>query len=105
MSLSKAILPFAKYNEREVSCTTLAIFLAIAEAGVDGLLQADLPKKLGFSSSAVSRNCCLLGHKTQKNQTGMGLIERLEHPHDSRMKILKLTADGERLYENLVQSL
>ena len=105
MSLAKAILPFAKYNDREVSCTTLTIFLTIAEAGDDGLLQADLPKKLGFSSSAVSRNCCLLGSKTHKNQSGMGLIERHEHPHDSRMKILRLTTEGQQLHKTLLQSL
>jgi hypothetical protein len=35
--LSKAIEPFAKFNPREVSCTTFLIFLAVGESH-EGLL-------------------------------------------------------------------
>jgi DNA-binding MarR family transcriptional regulator len=104
MNLVKALLPFTLYNQREVSCTTLIIFLAIAQSE-EGILQADLPDKLQMSSSSVSRNCCLLGLKTQKNQNGMGLITREVHPHDARINVLKLTTEGRQLYDQLLNCL
>jgi DNA-binding MarR family transcriptional regulator len=104
MNLIKALLPFASYNQREVSCTTLIIFLAIAQSE-EGILQSDLSDKLKISSSSVSRNCCLLGVKTQKNQNGMGLIEREAHPHDARINILKLSPKGCQLYDQLLKCL
>lgn len=104
MDLIKALLPFSSYNQREVSCSTLIIFLAVAQSQ-EGVLQADLPDKLQMSSSSVSRNCCLLGAKTQKNQNGMGLITRETHPHDARINVLKLTAEGRQLYNQLLNCL
>jgi DNA-binding MarR family transcriptional regulator len=104
MNLIKALLPFASYNQREVSCTTLIIFLAIAQSK-EGILQSDLSDKLKISSSSVSRNCCLLGAKTQKNQNGMGLIIRETHPHDARINVLKLSPEGCQLYDQLLKCL
>jgi len=98
MNLINALKSFAQFNNREVSCHTLLVFLSIAQAE-DGLLQSDLPDKLNMSSSSISRNCCLLSHKTQKNKRGMNLIKRERHPHDSRMNILVVTDEGKHLYE------
>lgn len=103
--LSKAITPFAQYNDREVSCTTLTIFLTIAEAGDDGVLQADLPKQLNLPSSSVSRNTCILSEKTQKQKSGMGLIKRESHPHDARINVLRLNDKGKDLYAQILNSI
>lgn len=102
MNLINALQSFAQFNNREVSCHTLLVFLSIAQAE-DGLLQSDLPDKLNMSASSISRNCCLLSHKTQKNKRGMNLVRRERHPHDSRMNILVVTDEGKQLYEEAIK--
>jgi len=100
MLLSKAIEPFAKFNPREVSCTTLFIFLAIGESP-DGLLQTDIARKLGIPKSSVSRNCGILDTTTQKGSEGMGLIQREPWHADQRIKLVKLTAKGRELFDEI----
>ena len=102
--LSKAIEPFAKFNPREVSCTTLLIFLAIGESH-EGLLQADIARKLNIPSSSVSRNCGILDVTTQKGEPGMGLVTRETWHADQRIKLVKLTAKGRELFDEIYSRL
>ena len=104
MNLINALRPFAQFNEREVSCHTLILFLAIAQAK-DGMLQAELSEMLSMSRSSVSRNCCLLSNKTQKNQRGMGLIGRKRFQYDTRLNVLTLTETGKHLYKHILDHL
>lgn len=105
MKLSQRLLPFTIFNDREVSCTTLTIFLVIGERDPEGVLQADLPKYIPVSTSSVSRNCCLLGMKTQKNTHGMGLVKREKHPHNQKLLVLSLTDKGRELYDKITAGL
>ena len=100
MLLSRAIAPFARYNPREVSCTTLQIFLAIGES-FEGLLQADIARKLGIPKSSVSRNCGILSGTTQKGGPGMGLISREPWEKDQRITFVKLTDKGRELFDEI----
>lgn len=100
MILSKAIEPFAKYNPREVSCTTLLIFLAIGESR-EGLLQTDISRKLGIPKSSVSRNCGILDVITQKGDPGMGLVTRSPWHADQRIKLVQLTDKGRALFDEI----
>jgi DNA-binding MarR family transcriptional regulator len=104
MRLSKQLTPFAAFNSREVSCNTLILFLLIGERGTDGILQADIPKFLPMSRASVSRNCCLLGNKTHKNQKGMGLIERDMLPNQSKLIHLTLSETGKKLYAQITSA-
>lgn len=103
--LSKAFIPFANYNEREISCTTLTLFLTVAEAGDDGVIQADLALKLGVAKSSISRNACLLSDATHKGKPGMGLIRRDVHPHDARINVLRLTDRGQQMYQQILNAI
>jgi DNA-binding MarR family transcriptional regulator len=105
MRLSTRLLPFALFNSREVSCTTLTIFLLVGENSQEGILQADLPKHINVSTSSVSRNCCLLGEKTQKNTHGMGLVKREKHPNNQKLIVLNLTEAGRTLYDKITNGL
>lgn len=98
--LSRAIEPFARYNPREVSCTTLLIFLAIGESR-EGLLQTDIARKLNIPKSSVSRNCSILDEHTQKGEPGMGLISREPWHADQRIKLVKLTVKGQALFDEI----
>lgn len=98
--LSLAIEPFARYNPREVSCTTLLIFLAIGESR-EGLLQTDIARKLNIPKSSVSRNCSILDSQTQKGEPGMGLISREPWHADQRIKLVKLTTKGQALFDEI----
>jgi len=98
--LSRVIEPFARYNPREVSCTTFLIFLAIGESH-EGLLQTDIARKLNIPKSSVSRNCGLLDTQTQKGEPGMGLIVRETWHADQRIKLVKLTAKGRELFDEI----
>jgi DNA-binding MarR family transcriptional regulator len=100
MLLSKAIEPFAKFNPREVSCTTLSIFLAVGESP-EGLLQTDIARKLGIPKSSVSRNCGILDSQTQKGDPGMGLVSREPWHADQRIKLVRLTAKGRELFDEI----
>jgi DNA-binding MarR family transcriptional regulator len=98
--LSRVIEPFARYNPREVSCTTFLIFLAVGESH-EGLLQTDLARKLNIPKSSVSRNCSLLDTQTQKGEPGMGLVTREPWHADQRVKLVKLTAKGRELFDEI----
>lgn len=98
--LSRVVEPFARYNPREVSCTTFLIFLAIGESH-EGLLQTDIARKLNIPKSSVSRNCSLLGTQTQKGEPGMGLVSREPWHADQRIKLVKLTAKGRELFDEI----
>jgi DNA-binding MarR family transcriptional regulator len=98
--LSRVIEPFARYNPREVSCTTFLIFLAVGESQ-EGLLQTDIARKLDIPKSSVSRNCSLLDTQTQKGEPGMGLITREPWHADQRIKLVKLTAKGRELFDEI----
>jgi DNA-binding MarR family transcriptional regulator len=98
--LSRAIEPFARYNPREVSCTTLLIFLAVGESQ-EGLLQTDIAKRLDIPKSSVSRNCSILDSQTQKGEPGMGLISREPWHADQRIKFVKLTEKGRALFDEI----
>lgn len=98
--LSRVIEPFARYNPREVSCTTFLIFLAIGESH-EGLLQTDIARQLNIPKSSVSRNCSLLDTQTQKGEPGMGLITREPWHADQRIKLVKLTAKGRELFDEI----
>jgi len=100
MLLSRVIEPFARYNPREVSCTTLQIFLAIGESS-EGLLQADIPLRLNIPKSSVSRNCGILSDTTQKGEPGMGLISREPWAKDQRINFVKLTDKGRELFDEI----
>jgi hypothetical protein len=103
--LSKAIEPFAKFNSREVSCTTLLIFLAVGESH-EGLLQADIAKKAQHPQlQRVSRNCGILDVTTQKGEPGMGLVTRETWHADQRIKLVKLTAKGRELFDEIYSRL
>lgn len=104
MRLSKQLIPFASFNSREVSCNTLVLFLLIGERGEEGILQADIPRFLPMSRASISRNCCLLGSKTHKNQRGMGLIERDMLPNQSKLIHLTLSTTGKKLYAQITSS-
>ena len=105
MSLSKALSPFANYEGREISAKTLVIFLAIAEAGEDGVLQADLVRKLQLDKSSVSRNCLLLSRQTQKGTAGLKLIDKEAAPTNASINLLKLTPEGQSLYSLILERL
>ncbi len=98
--LSRVIEPFARYNPREVSCTTFLIFLAIGESQ-EGLLQTDIARKLNIPKSSVSRNCGILDSVTQKGEPGMGLVSREPWHADQRIKLVKLTAKGRELFDEI----
>ena len=98
--LSRVIEPFARYNPREVSCTTFLIFLAIGESH-EGLLQTDIARKLNIPKSSVSRNCGILDSQTQKGEPGMGLVSREPWHADQRIKLVKLTAKGRELFDEI----
>lgn len=98
--LSRVIEPFARYNPREVSCTTFLIFLAVGESH-EGLLQTDIARKLNIPKSSVSRNCSLLDTQTQKGEPGMGLVTREPWHADQRVKLVKLTAKGRELFDEI----
>ena len=105
MSLSNALKPFANYEGREISAKTLVIFLAIAESGPDGILQADLVRKLKLDKSSVSRNCLLLSTKTEKGIVGLKLIDKKAAPTNASINLLQLTPEGKLLYSSILERL
>ena len=101
--LSKRLLPFARFNQREVSCLTMVIFLTIAEEGDRGISQAELVESLDVPKASISRNCCLLGTKTQKNKRGMDLVRVEPHPDKASMNLLTITESGRKLNVELAE--
>jgi len=93
------------YEGREISAKTLVIFLAIAEAGEDGILQADLVRQLKLDKSNVSRNCLLLAAQTEKGTVGLKLIDKKPSPTNASINLLQLTPEGKLLYSSILERL
>jgi len=106
MKLSNRLLPFTLFNDREVSCTTLTVFLIVAEhEEFGGIAQADLTKHIAISKAAVTRNCRLLAGKTEKGKGGMNLIKQEVHPFNNAASWLSLTEEGKLMYAKLTDGL
>lgn len=106
MRLSKRLLPFTLFNDREVSCTTLTLFLLVGEHEESGgLAQADVTKHIKISKASVTRNCRLLAGKTEKGKGGMNLIKQEVHPFNNAASWLSLTEEGKIMYAKLTDGL
>ena len=69
------------------------------------MLQTDIVRKLNIPSSSVSRNCGILDVTTQKGEPGMGLVTRETWHADQRIKLVKLTAKGRELFDEIYSRL
>jgi DNA-binding MarR family transcriptional regulator len=67
----------------------------------DGVGMKDIAEKVGLSQSATSRNVSILGPEGYMQKPGLKLVDRHDHPSDSRQRIVRLTAKGERVIEEL----
>ncbi|MGL5935042.1 MAG: hypothetical protein ACRCZI_05410 [Cetobacterium sp.] len=89
----------------EMQTQTLDFLLRVA-AHPEGVSQVDIAARVGLSSSALSRNCEILGEGiTKKGKPGLGLINTEEGWPDRRRKTMKLTAKGQRFVEQLIRIL
>jgi DNA-binding MarR family transcriptional regulator len=86
------------------SIQMLRTFIAISTLSEDsrGVMMKDIEKHLGMHSSTMSRNQQALGTR-HANGKGMGLIESISDPGDTRAKLVFLTPRGRRMWERMKQ--
>ena len=86
--------------DQEMPSQRIVLFLLVASR--PGMRMSDVAKKLGLSSSAVSRNLSELSKwGIGINKPGVDLLYAEENPQDRREKMIYLTPKGERLVETL----
>lgn len=79
---------------------TLQIFVVICLHGGEVPMQ-EIQRVTGLAQSAVSRNVAKLGSGLTAEEVGAGLIEAFEDPAWRRRKIVRLTALGRKVAEQL----
>jgi len=88
---------------------TAHLFLELArssesENGSEGLYMKDLADILGVAQSSASRSVALLSKWLKYDTPGLGWIEAYENPMNRRLKILKLTAKGEKVKQEIARA-
>lgn len=68
------------------------ILLLVAKT--PGISSREIQEFTGLSSTAISRNVIGLGSPRRVGVSGLGLIQELDDPHDSRRKLYSLTPKG-----------
>lgn len=97
-SLQGVLRELTKVIDRDVPITILLVFLAVAEAGAEGVDQGEVMDNLEISSAGMSRAVQSLGKVHYlKGKPGFDLVERTFDPTDNRRRVLKLTSAGEKL--------
>ena len=89
----------------EMPSQTVHTFLLVAMRGDEGLPQKDLAALLGVEQSTVSRNVSSLDKINRHHQPGLDLVRSVEDPNERRRKVIRLTARGRLLREQLVSIL
>jgi DNA-binding MarR family transcriptional regulator len=87
-------------DRNDMGSQTILTFLTVAQAGDAGLPQSQLIKMTGMTQAGVSRNITRLSHGSPKN-AGLHLIESYEDPMNRRHKLVKLTAAGQAILQQI----
>lgn len=89
--------------DSETSVQGLAIFLAISQN--DGIGFGTLADQLNIAQSALSRQISSLGERGRRDKPGLGLVVREGDPQDYRRKVVRLTAKGRRVRDQMLAQL
>lgn len=95
--LSSALEAFRSHRE-DPPLFLLAVFLAVAQRKAVSATQ--ISKDVRLSQSATSRNIIALG-RGKAGEPGLGLVVQEIDPHNPRAHVIKLTAKGRALAEQL----
>jgi len=77
----------------------------VAVALRPGLTAHNLAEMTGLSQSGANRNIQALGARNRLGKPGLGLIEAVPDPVETRRKIMFLTAKGQKLAAELIGAL
>ena len=100
--LMRAIAELRELDPELPAHTALA-FLSVAEAGPEGITQHELGIRLGISSSATQRNVKLMSKLRGVDTPGLGLLEVTTPIENGRMRVLRLSAKGQKLAAKLAK--
>jgi DNA-binding MarR family transcriptional regulator len=86
-------------NDR-LELQTMQTFLIVCISGGEVSMQ-EIEKQLDFGQSTTSRNVAKLGIGASLDEPGPRLVEAFEDPAYRRRKLVRLTARGQKLAEEL----
>lgn len=86
-------------NDR-LELQTMQTFLIVCIAGGETSMQ-EIEKQLDFGQSTTSRNVSKLGNGISMDEPGPRLVEAYEDPAYRRRKLVRLTARGHKLADDL----
>jgi DNA-binding MarR family transcriptional regulator len=92
----------AEADRNDMGTQTVLTFLTIASSGSGGIPQSQLLKLTGMTQAGVSRNITRLGDGSVR-EAGLKLIESYEDPMNRRYKLVKLTAKGKAVVDQIYQ--
>lgn len=87
-------------NNPRLEWQTAHVFLLVCAANGE-TSQQELEKQTGLAQSSLSRNVARLGNGETMNDPGPKLLESYEDPAFRRRKLVRLTARGRVLCEEL----
>jgi DNA-binding MarR family transcriptional regulator len=96
MKLFNVVRELSGVIDREFPITVALVFLRVAEAGPEGVLQATVMRELRLPESVLTRIVQSLSDGKQL-KPGLGLITRAIDSADGRHRILRVTTKGEAL--------
>lgn len=105
-TLRRALDVLAEATGRELNITQVLVLLRIAESGDMGVDAGKLAEFTGASPAAISRTVRILGEvHYMKQHEGFGLVDLQFDPTDNRRRVVRLTADGRVLINQMAAKL
>lgn len=102
LGLTKALRIINEFRKLDgvMPTQTAELFLHIALS--PGKSMVDYKNMMGVSQSTVSRNVAYLSDLHWKKKPGLAVVEVFTDPHDSRFKLMRLTAKGKRVASSII---
>tara|TARA_S200002703_G_scaffold158622_2_gene169511 strand:- start:6286 stop:6636 length:351 start_codon:yes stop_codon:yes gene_type:complete len=99
--LTLQIINHFRILDKEMASQTMAVYLAVASHGGEGVSMATVKDDLGIAQSSASRNINLLCKTSRHMKPGHNLLETYEDPMERRRKLCRLSPRGKLFLEQL----
>ena len=91
--------------DNEIQAQTIMTFLYVAMSDQREIPMQDMGKALGLSQASVSRNISFYNKINRHRKKGNGLLGTREDPQERRRKLVHLTNNGTKFFNELTNIL
>lgn len=99
------VIEMAKIVRRHGDLMTTQAFQVVMEVALEpGITMQTLEQRTGLSHASISRNLSALSHWHRLGKPGLGMVEKVQDPTESRRQIAFLTSKGREFVEDVLSA-